>query len=191
MVWVRFASFWMYPLLSLALLAVAARWGGPTGRPLLLLAVGLGLWTLLEYALHRFVFHWRPANRRLKRFLAGLHLRHHGDPRNEGAILVRPGYSLTVSAIMLAVLWLALGGFGSAVWVLTGAWIGFLYYETVHYRIHKSKRSGGLLGLQRRAHFYHHFVDDDRCFGVTSPVWDWVFGTYGRIGPRGVGEEAK
>ncbi len=181
--WSRFASFWAYPLLAALLLVLAG--GNSSARSGFELAGcalgGLLLWTFLEYCLHRYLFHWIPRNRKMRRFLATLHLRHHGDPRNRDGILVRPRYSVPVSAVVFGALWLAGGDFAAAVWTMTGVWVGFLYYELVHYRVHLSKRGGGLLGFQRRGHFYHHFVDDDYCFGVTSPLWDFIFRTYRRV----------
>ncbi len=189
--WLRFASFWAYPLMAAALLAVSGRQNSSrSGFEAVAFAFfGLLLWTFLEYCLHRFLFHWVPRNRRARRFLATLHLRHHGDPRNRDAILVRPRYSAPVSAVVFAALWLAAGDFAVAVWTMSGVWAGFLYYELVHYRVHLSKRGGGLLGFQRQGHFYHHFVDDEHCFGVTSPLWDLVFRTYRRVGAAGAVSE--
>jgi sterol desaturase/sphingolipid hydroxylase (fatty acid hydroxylase superfamily) len=60
---------------------------------------------------------------------------------------------------------------------LSGVWAGFLYYEAVHYRVHLTRGQGRFIGRQRRAHFHHHFRAPDRCFGVTTPLWDYVFGT--------------
>ncbi len=183
MIWLRFASFWVYPSLATLLLILSWRQSKDWTAPELagLMFAGLLLWTLLEYCLHRFLFHWVPRDRRMRRFLATLHLRHHGDPRDQDGILVRTRYSLPVSALVWLGLWLACGNVVPAVWLLMGVWAGFLYYELVHYRIHLSKRGGGLLAIQRRAHFYHHFVDDGYCFGVTSPIWDWILGTHRRV----------
>jgi sterol desaturase/sphingolipid hydroxylase (fatty acid hydroxylase superfamily) len=146
-----------------------------------LIPLGWFIWSLLEYALHRFFFHWTPHHRRLKKIIRSLHVGHHGDSRNPDKILVRPIYSLTVSALFLAGFSTVTGSFFTASALLTGLWLGFLYYELVHYRLHLSKADSGLLGYQRQGHFYHHFVDPNHCFGVTSPLWDLVFGTYRRV----------
>ncbi|PYR86413.1 MAG: hypothetical protein DMG18_02830 [Acidobacteria bacterium] len=71
----------------------------------------------------------------------------------------------------------ALGSAFSAAGVITGIWTGFLYYEAVHYRVHFSLSESGFIARQRRRHFYHHFTNNKRGFGVTSPLWDHVFGT--------------
>lgn len=182
----RFASFWVYPSLSCLLLYVSGLLGPQVdwSRLCWLVPVGFVSWTILEYVLHRFVFHWQSQNPRIGRILQALHLSHHGDPRNPDKILVRPSFSLLVSAAILAALILISGQVFAAVGILIGIWVGFLYYETVHYRLHVNKGSGALLQYQRRCHFYHHFVDHRHCFGVTSPLWDWIFGTYGSVSSK-------
>src|SRR5437773_10515142 len=56
---VRFRSFWIFPLLASFLLHLTSL-GEPKSRfndLFWLMPVGILIWTLLEYALHRFVFH--------------------------------------------------------------------------------------------------------------------------------------
>jgi len=183
MAWVRFCSFWIYPSLACLLLFLSLQQSPPWKQLLWLIPWGWFIWSLLEYALHRFFFHWIPHHRRFKKIIRSLHVSHHGDSRNPDKILVRPIYSLPVSALFLGGFYTVTGSLFAASALLTGLWLGFLYYELVHYRLHLSKADGGLLEYQRQGHFYHHFVDSNHCFGVTSPLWDWVFGTYRRIAP--------
>lgn len=179
MLLVRFSSFWIYPLGGALLLYLALHWEPERqGREAwFLAAVGLFLWSLLEYFLHR-LFHWESGNWRIKELLKKIHLYHHADPRNPDRMLVRPIYSLPISALFFCLIYVTVGSFFSAGCVMAGMWIGFLYYEWVHYRIHVSCTDRGFLGYQRRLHFYHHFVDEKNCFGVTSPIWDWACGTF-------------
>ena len=181
MAWVRFCSFWIYPFLACLLLLLSPQ-QVPKWKDLFwLLPVGLLLWSLLEYALHRIFFHWTPHNRQVRQIVQALHFTHHGDPRNPDKILIRPTYSLPVSALFLGGFYAVTGSFFAAAALLVGVWLGFLYYERVHYRLHLSTAANGWLKYQRRWHFYHHFVDSRNCFGVTSPLWDLVFGTYRRV----------
>lgn len=177
----RFRSFWIFPLLSIALLLSShsgARW------PLLELvgfsAMGLASWTLVEYFFHRFLLHAEFHNTALRAFLNGSHMDHHAAPRDRNLILVQPPFALVTSALIYVVVYLILRNAFQTAAVLTGVWVGFLYYETVHYRVHVSLANSALLQQQRRAHFYHHFSDSEKCFGVTSPFWDYVFGTMRR-----------
>jgi sterol desaturase/sphingolipid hydroxylase (fatty acid hydroxylase superfamily) len=177
----RFRSFWIFPLTAFVLLALTSR-AEPQNRRidfLWLFPLGFLAWTLLEYALHRFAFH-NPIplrNRRLREMVNASHPEHHASPRDPEKVLVRPVYGLLISGILYGFLYLLSGGLFPAASLMTGLWAGFLYYEAVHYRVHFSLSPSGLIARQRRVHFYHHFTNNKRCFGVTSPLWDYVFGT--------------
>ena len=178
---IRFRSFWIFPLLASFLLYLSSR-GEPKSRfndLFWLMPAGILIWTLLEYALHRFVFHIQFPLRdpRLREIVNASHLAHHASPRDPTKLLVRPLYGLTISTVLYAAL-LALSR--NAFWaagIMTGVWTGFLYYEAVHYRVHFSSSESCFIARQRRRHFYHHFTNNKRSFGVTSPLWDHVFGT--------------
>ena len=60
---------------------------------------------------------------------------------------------------------------------IAGMILGYLSYELVHYAIHRSKWFRVYLRPLVRHHLYHHHKDDGRCYGVTTPLWDWIFGT--------------
>jgi len=177
----RFRSFWIFPILAVVLLSLAFRaeplhsWG----NLLSLFVVGLLSWTLIEYGMHRFLFHVHLPlkNARLRDVVNGSHLGHHASPRDPTKVLVHPSYGIVVSSILYGLLYAITGSVLSAAVILAGIWTGFLYYESVHYRVHFSLSGSGLVGRQRRAHFYHHFTNNKRCFGVTSPLWDYVFRT--------------
>ena len=179
MQFVRFASFWLYPSLAASLLWLT--WPGRISSRLsasaVLFVIGLFSWTLLEYILHRFVFHWQPRSRRLRDRIEVLHVRHHESPRDLDRLFVRPIYSIPISALVFSGVYVALGDVFSASIAMAGLWTGFLYYEFVHYQVHCTYSTVAFLTFQRSRHYHHHFMDPSICFGVTTPLWDWVFGT--------------
>ena len=132
---------------------------------------GVFLWTPIEYLLHRFVFH------RFRGIVGSFHHEHHAEPRNLKYLVVRPAYAVGVSALLVTGAWSLTGNFAQTACLMSGIWAGYVYYESVHYRVHFSSAAGGLIGLQRRAHFRHHFYNSKQCFGVTTPLWDYVFRT--------------
>src|SRR5215218_5391294 len=84
-------------------------------------AGGLVFWTLVEYWLHRLVFHFEPDHpigRRLHFIIHGVHHDHPNDPLR---LVMPPGASLPLAALFLALFWLVLG---SPAWLPFGA--GFL-----------------------------------------------------------------
>src|SRR5207247_1564445 len=100
---VRFRSFWIFPLLALLLVSVTSRAEQKSRLNDLfwLMPIGILIWTLLEYSLHRFVFHIQFPIRdpRLKEFVNSSHLAHHASPRDRTKVLVHPLYSLVISTI--------------------------------------------------------------------------------------------
>lgn len=137
--------------------------------PLLFLA-GLLWWTLLEYLLHRFVLHGLP------RSLGSRHMQHHDRPR-ERRLALAPLASSLGGATLHGVAFFGLFGPAAGAPLLAGVVVGYLAYEWVHWSSHyRPSRSRIARGL-RRHHQLHHHAMPDRRFGVTSPLWDWVFAT--------------
>lgn len=136
------------------------------------LCLGLSSWTLLEYLLHRFVFHERIFGIAAARE----HTRHHGR-----VSWFAPWSSkLKLAAILLPPIFLAaalLGGLSTAVPLLSGLVAGWLAYEHLHRRIHTHAPISAYGRWARRHHLAHHLEDPSKNHGVTSPLWDWVFGT--------------
>lgn len=145
------------------------------------IALGMLCWTLIEYALHRFVLHMRLQAMAVQRSIERLHLGHHWEPRDEAKVTVPVYGSLPIAGALLGVFRLIAGSWEVGGLLMIGSIAGYLWYEAVHFRIHCSTRRWRWLRWQRTNHFFHHFTDQGRCFGVTTPLWDWVCGT-GRRG---------
>lgn len=166
-----YADFIFYPLL-LSLLAGAA-WGRDTPVGwlvwVILFGAGLATWTLLEYGLHRLVFHHTAPFRRL-------HDMHHAAPT---AKIGTPTW-ITASLIcggMLVPLWHE-GGFNLASGLTSGLAAGYLWYVTVHHAVHHWRtRPGSYLHAAKQRHARHHHAQRPCHFGVTSMFWDIVFQT--------------
>src|ERR1051326_828060 len=134
---VRFRSFWIFPLLAVLLLEATSRIEAPTDSAgfVWMFAAGLVFWTLLEYALHRFLFHIQIPirNPRLRDIVNASHLAHHASPRDPNKLLVHTGYALIISALIYGSAAAAAGSLFKAAEFMAGLWAGFLYYEAVHY----------------------------------------------------------
>src|SRR5262245_43085005 len=128
----RFRSFWIFPLLAVVLLYTSSRAETQSRAVALIWLIPLGMlmWSLLEYCLHRFVFHIRfdIRNPRLKEFVNASHLGHHAAPRDPNKLLVHTTYGFVISGLLLALLYTASGSLYSASGMLAGIWAGFLYY---------------------------------------------------------------
>jgi sterol desaturase/sphingolipid hydroxylase (fatty acid hydroxylase superfamily) len=142
-----------------------------------LMALGLLMWTLIEYLLHRFLLHAHPQAPGLLAIVEKLHLGHHRNPQDEGKLTVPLSGSLPIASCLLGLFRLMTGSWQVAALLLTGSIAGYLYYETVHFRIHCGARHGRWLRQRRTHHLSHHFQDPTRGFGVTTQVWDLILGT--------------
>lgn len=147
-----------------------------------LFVAGLVAWSLGEYVIHRFVMH----ELRGRGLPSREHLIHHMDPENN---LGRPVLSWIGIVIVGAVVfvpaggWLATGSTGGP-WVglaLYAGWlVGYGTYEQIHNRSHTHPPRGAYSRWVRIHHFHHHHGHPLTNHGVTSPVWDALFGTLER-----------
>ena len=134
---------------------------------------GAATWTLLEYAMHRFLGHDR---RTFPNPFGNEHTRHHSEgdyfaPTWKKA-LVAAGAFVVVGALAAVVAGLAYGPVYALSFVVM-----YATYELFHRRAHTHRGTGAYGRYLRRHHFHHHFVNPRSNHGVTSPLWDWVFGT--------------
>jgi hypothetical protein len=145
--------------------------------------LGVMCWTLIEYALHRFLLHLHLQATVVQRTVERLHLGHHREPWDEAKVTVPIYGSLPIAAALLGVFRLSASSWEIAGLLMIGCIAGYLWYETVHFRIHCSPKRGHWLRRQRTHHFFHHYRDQGRCFGVTTSVWDLIYRT-DRRGPE-------
>jgi dihydroceramide fatty acyl 2-hydroxylase len=145
---------------------------------LALFAAGFVSWTLTEYWLHRLVFHFPARGSVGKRIHFLIHGVHHEWVRDKYRLVMPPAVSLTLY-LAFALLFHAIMG-PRWMWPFHAGFVaGYLVYDMTHYATHHLRPRSRWGRLLRRQHFLHHFNDETRCYGVSSPVWDWVFGTMG------------
>ncbi len=143
--------------------------------------IGMFLWTLSEYSLHRWLFHFRPRNAWQERVTFLFHGIHHAQPQLKTRLVMPPAVSIPLAVIFYGLCWLIAGKlFGLPHWVdplAAGLTLGYLIYDLTHYATHHFPMKWGYLKFLRRYHMLHHFKTPDARYGVTSPLWDWVFRT--------------
>jgi len=175
-----FMDFYVYPPLIALLLGVSfdGNWA-QVALSVGLAGMGLVLWTLAEYLIHRFAFHHVPG-------LMTVHLEHHAEPEGlHGSPTVVT--VLVFAGLAFGPLWY-LTNLPSAAAMTAGVMAGYLAYVGVHYAVHHVNSLGPawmgpklrarLRGLIR-AHAVHHHQQSYN-FGVTTTIWDRVFGTLHR-----------
>ncbi|PYO13133.1 MAG: fatty acid hydroxylase [Candidatus Rokuibacteriota bacterium] len=141
----------------------------------LLFVGGVVLWTLLEYLMHRFVFHLTPRGRLGVLFAYLIHGVHHAFPEDRRRWLMPPIVTAPVATVLFFVLRLLVGS--AAPPVFAGAVFGYLAYDLLHYASHAGALRGRVPRYLRQHHLTHHYRMPETRFGVSSPFWDRAFGT--------------
>jgi sterol desaturase/sphingolipid hydroxylase (fatty acid hydroxylase superfamily) len=146
--------------------------------------LGLFLWTLSEYTLHRFLFHMPVKGARAERIVFLFHGVHHAQPQMKTRLVMPPVVSIPLAAVFYGLFHLVFAVLLNAgQWVgplFSGFIIGYLIYDLTHYATHHFPMRSGYLKYIKRYHMQHHYKTPDKRFGVSSPIWDRVFNTYPR-----------
>jgi len=140
-------------------------------------ALGLLVWTLTEYWLHRTLFHWIPNARWGERMHFYLHGVHHQWPHDKYRLVMPPAVSIPLFFLFLG-LWLWL--FEERAWAMHAGFVtGYMIYDLTHYYVHHGRPKVRLLRKLQGHHMSHHFNKRymDKRYGVSSPLWDYVFRT--------------
>ena len=142
-------------------------------------AFGVFAWTFAEYGLHRFLFHWVNDTAWGRRIHFMLHGVHHEYPEDKDRLVMPPGFSIPMGIVFYSLFRVAFGaGWGEP--LFAGFATGYLWYDGTHFAVHHFRPASGLFQKLRRHHLFHHHSDPDGGFGVSSPLWDWVFRTMPR-----------
>ncbi len=139
---------------------------------------GFFFFTLIEYLMHRFLYHLPVTNPKRDKFVYTVHGVHHDFPKDKSRLAMPPVISL-ILAIFFFVLYRSLMG-DYAFGFLAGFLMGYTFYLGVHYSVHAYKVPNNFLKILWHHHSIHHYREDDRAYGVSSPLWDFVFGTMPR-----------
>lgn len=137
--------------------------------------LGVLTWTLLEYVIHRYVFHYEPKTRLGKLLHFIMHGVHHDYPNDATRLVMPPIISVPLAVLFYAIFFLTLGRFAPA--ALAGFGFGYVCYDTIHYATHHFAMKRGVWRWLKQYHLRHHYQDDQAGYGVSSPLWDYVFRT--------------
>ena len=141
----------------------------------LVFIAGLLFWSLFEYVAHRFLFHWIPKTPRSTKFVYTLHGNHHHYPRDRQRLFMPPLPSLLIATTLFLLIRLSMGSY--VFMFFPGFVLGYLLYGSMHYAIHAWNPPFKWMKPLWRNHHLHHYKNEHQGFGVSSTLWDHVFGT--------------
>ncbi|KAF2874206.1 hypothetical protein BDV95DRAFT_488021 [Massariosphaeria phaeospora] len=175
--WWAVPMLWLPPVVygtvlgvrSLGALSTMAHW-----------LAGLGLWTIIEYGLHRCLFHLDdhlPNNRVAITAHFLLHGIHHYLPMDKYRLVMPPTLFLVLAIPFWKLAHTVFAyNWNVATTVYCGGIFGYICYDLTHYFLHHRNLPAWYRQL-KKYHLRHHFADYQNGFGVTSRFWDWVFNT--------------
>ena len=137
---------------------------------------GLFVWTLTEYVLHRFIFHWVPPGKWGERLHFIWHGVHHDYPNDQLRLVLPPSVSVALATLFYFFFRLLLGT-PSVYPFFSGFILGYLCYDIMHYAMHHLRWNNRVWLKIKNHHMLHHYQEHDKGFGVSNPLWDYVFNT--------------
>jgi sterol desaturase/sphingolipid hydroxylase (fatty acid hydroxylase superfamily) len=180
----QLSPVYFYSALVLCLLAIIPRANFSWRQTVLLISSGILSWTLIEYALHRFIFHYRARSLFGKKLIHAAHLSHHENPRAMSRLFSGLVISLPIATGYLLLAWIATGSLHAAAYLFTGVVAGYCCYEWLHFQAHHRRPRLRLFRYLRRYHLLHHYQTPEQRFGVTSPLFDVLLGTFRPVRSR-------
>ena len=136
---------------------------------------GFFVFTLAEYVMHRYLFHIGTSTKKREKLQYTLHGVHHEFPKDKERLAMPPVMSIAIATTLLFVFKLILGDLVFA--FLPGFLVGYASYLAMHYILHTFKAPKGIFNFLWANHAVHHYKDQSKAYGVSSPFWDYVFGT--------------
>lgn len=138
------------------------------------LLLGIFIWTLTEYLLHRFIFHFQPSSDWGKQIHFIFHGVHHDYPNDTRRLVMPPSASIPLAlGFYFLFNWLLPDG---AVFAFFPGFIGgYLVYDMTHYTLHHASLKSPFLRSLKQHHMLHHYSDPAKGFGVSLSLWDKIF----------------
>lgn len=170
-------GLWFIPIITVCLWLSATSDKLGAGQIVGFFVAGVLGWTFVEYWLHRWFFHLPPGKSQLRRTILFIaHGYHHEFPNDPGRLVAPPVLSWPLATVIGLLCWLSCGVYWHA--VFGGICAGYLAYDWMHYYTHHGRPKTRMGKFMRRFHQEHHFKNHDTQFGLSSPLWDVVLGTF-------------
>jgi sterol desaturase/sphingolipid hydroxylase (fatty acid hydroxylase superfamily) len=136
---------------------------------------GLIAFTWVEYMVHRYLFHMGAHTEQRAKLQYTLHGVHHEFPKDKERLAMPPIVSISLATGLLFLFRLVLGDLVFS--FLPGFLVGYAGYLSIHYMVHSFQPPKNFLKILWVNHSIHHYKDGEEVFGVSSPLWDYIYGT--------------
>jgi sterol desaturase/sphingolipid hydroxylase (fatty acid hydroxylase superfamily) len=129
----------------------------------------------VEYMVHRYVFHMKTYTELRAKLQYTMHGVHHEFPKDKDRLAMPPLLSVTIATVLLLVFKVILGEMVFS--FLPGFLVGYAAYLSIHYMVHAYPPPKNFTKWLWINHSVHHYKDGECIYGVSSPLWDYVYGT--------------
>ncbi len=184
--WIKvFAS--PHPMLNILYVSPILAWLGIIGAPwivenlisaALLFALGLLYWSFIEYGIHRWIYHGKFKDKKVRELIESFHIYHHRNLEDNSVLTAGPFMIFPLAVSLLTPVWIAsdahTGVFAS---ISLGTLGYYLFYEWVHYSIHRRTPTNRYYKWITEYHLDHHKYWAVK-FGNTISLWDHLLGTF-------------
>ena len=176
--WKHLKPAYFYTALVACLIVITSEKSFSWYQNFLLIGLGVLSWELMEYGLHRFIFHYRARSEFGMKLLYAAHISHHDHPREKNRLFASLVLSLPIATVYFLSAWVITGSLHVASYLFTGLAAGYSCYEWLHFQAHHRRPRLRLFKYLKTYHLLHHHDTPELRFGVTSPLFDMFFGTF-------------
>ncbi len=140
---------------------------------------GIFAFTLTEYLIHRFLFHFNATTEKEKRIQYVIHGVHHEFPKDKDRLVMPPVASVLLAVLFFAMYWMLMKQ--ASLSFFSGFCFGYSTYLIIHYSVHRYKPPKNFLRILWKHHAMHHYMENDGNYSVSFPFWDFVFNSRLRL----------
>jgi sterol desaturase/sphingolipid hydroxylase (fatty acid hydroxylase superfamily) len=140
----------------------------------LYLLLGLAFWTITEYLLHRYIFHFVPKSKWGLRLHFIFHGVHHDYPKDAKRLVMPPSASIPLATGFYFLFTMFFHNKLTLFAFYSGFIAGYLVYDMLHYAMHHANFKSQVLQKVKQHHMLHHYSDSTKGYGVSSSLWDII-----------------
>lgn len=141
-----------------------------------LFMAGLFSFTLFEYILHRYLYHLTPSTPQRAKIQYTFHGVHHEYPKDKTRLAMPPVLAIVIAAFFFGMFFLMMGEAAYA--FFPGFLVGYSGYLATHFIVHAYAPPKNLFKQLWINHSVHHYKNPESNYGVSSPFWDHIFGSF-------------
>ena len=140
-----------------------------------LFGLGFIAFTWAEYQIHRHIFHMLTFTKWREKIQYLIHGIHHEFPKDKDRLAMPPLMSIAIVTVLVLIGKWTMGDWAYS--FMAGFLISYSNYLLIHYLVHAYQPPNNFFKVLWVNHGVHHYKKGEGVYGVSSPLWDIVYGT--------------